>query len=222
MQENEMLKKYKELLDSNVITQEEFEQKRTELLSGDMSGSSEVTAETENNSADLPKKVLGDKRTKLIAIAIGVIVLVIVSIIFIKPIVEENIKKNDQSTRAAALLEEIEPIMEDYGFDVYDIKYVEYFPELYVEGFEKFSCGEALAFLKELDAVSIDDPCGKLMRVDFGPMTHVHPGLDVDYSYWRVSSATVVLNMTSGGNYTTPGIYCDSNGTEECIFECEN
>ena len=44
---------------------------------------------------------------------------------------------------------------------------------------------------------------------------------NAEYSYWRVSSGTVIVNKAYGGNYEVPGIYCNLNGIE-CIYECDN
>ena len=121
--------------------------------------------------------------------------------------------------RAAAVEEEIRPIMAKYGLDTYTVKPVGYGYDVYAPGFDSLTNGEALKCLKALDSVSIDDPCGD-GEIDFG-MTAVHPGLDVEYSYWRVSSGTVAANKMFGGNYKVPGIYWNFNGNE-CIYECDN
>ena len=110
--------------------------------------------------------------------------------------------------------------MDDYGLSVYTVKYYDYSYDVFAEGFGSLTNGQALSCLKELDRVSVDDPCGE-GEIDFGIMTNVHPGLDVEYSYWRVSSSTVKLNEIYGGNYKKAGIYCNQYGST-CVYECEN
>ena len=150
-------------------------------------------------------------------ILIGVGIVAILAIIFFAG--QKIVEKNQQSKRAAALETAIASIMDDYGLSVYTVKYVDYSYDVFAEGFESLTNGQALSCLKELDRVSVDDPCGD-GEIDFG-MTDVHPGLDVEYSYWRVSSSTVLMNEMYGGNYKTPGIYCNQYGTT-CVYECEN
>lgn len=209
----EELKKLKELLDNNIITQEDFEEKKKQLLSG--SELSENTADAGPKSRK-PKKKISKALTRKIMIAASVIVLLLVGYSGATKIIEHN----QVTKRAAALEEEIRPIMAEYGLDTYTVKRVDYEYEVFASGFESLTNGEALKCLKALDRVSIDDPCGD-GEIDFGLMTAVHPGLDVEYSYWRVSSGTVIANKAYGGNYEVPGIYCNLNGME-CIYECDN
>ena len=213
----EMLKKYKELLDNNIITQEEYEKKKEELLADDTVTVQEEIITEKSEGTKVPKKQINKKFVKML-----IIIAVIIGILFggvsgMKTI----IKNNQQSQRAAALEEEIRPIMNAYGLYTYEVRYVDYNYEVFAEGFESLTKGEGLAILKKLDGVSIDDPCGSDDEIDFGVMTSVHPGLDVEYSYWRVSSAIVRMNEMYGGNYKTPGIYCNQYGTK-CIFEYDN
>lgn len=215
MDNAEKLKKYKELLDSNIITQEEFEKKKNEVLNGDVLDSCEDNSTAKKIISKISKLLLNQKLAKKIAIVIGIIAILVAGGFGIKHTVE----KNQQSKREAALEAEIQTIMNRYGIYSYAVKYVDYSYDVFAVGFESLTNGEALKCLKELDNVSIDDPCGD-GKIDFG-MTDVHPGLDVDYSYWRVSSTTVMLNEMYGGNYKTPGIYCNQYGLE-CIYACEN
>ena len=208
----EELKKLKELLDNNIITQEDFEEKKKQLLSG---------SELSGNAADAgpksrkPKKKISKALTRKIMIAASVIVLLLVGYSGATRIIEHN----QVTKRAAAVEEEIRPIMAEYGLDTYTVKPAGYGYDVYASGFDSLTNGEALKCLKALDRVSIDDPCGD-GEIDFG-MTAVHPGLDVEYSYWRVSSGTVAANKMFGGNYKVPGIYWNFNGNE-CLYECDN
>ena len=67
---------------------------------------------------------------------------------------------------------------------------------------------KALECLEEIDDI-------------MGNFTNVHPGLDIEYSYWRVSTATVLVNKEHGGNYKKAGIYCNQYGSE-CVYESYN
>ena len=215
----EMLKKYKELLDNNIITQEEFEKKKEELLAADATVIQEEIAVAQNEPTKAPKKQINKKLVKRLIIIAVIIGILLGGVFGVKAMV----KNNQQTQRATALEEEIKPIMNKYGLYTYEVRYVEdaYDYEIFAVGFESLTKGEGLALLKKLDSVSIDDPCGIDDEIDFGTMTRVHPGLDVEYSYWRVSSSIVSLNKMYGGNYKTPGIYCNEYGMK-CIYECEN
>ena len=212
----EELKKFKELLDTGVITQEEFEKKKSELLNNTESSNSENPAEK-----GVKEKKTREKPSKKLVKTIGIVAIIVVAIIVMIFAVKKITTHNEQTKRAASLEEEIQPIMSAYGLDTYTVKYYDYNYEVFAEGFESLTNGKAMEVLEELDDVSIDDPCGKLDDLDFGIMAHVHPGLDVEYSYWLVSSWTVTFNKSHGGNYKMPGIYCDRYGVE-CVYECDN
>lgn len=214
----EEIKKFKELLDAGIITEEEFEKKKKEVLSGSVrQESAAVTLEVELEAKDkkVQKAPMNKAALKKILIGVGIIATLAVAIFAGQKIVE----KSQQSKRAAALETAIASIMDDYGLSGYTVKYVDYGYDVFAPGFESLTNGEALSCLKELDSVSVDDPCGD-GEIDFG-RTEVHPGLDVWYSYWRVSSTTVLLNEMHGGGYKTPGIYCNQYETR-CVYACES
>ncbi len=211
----EELKKLKELLDDGIITEEDFEKKKKELLSG--SFQQEITVvESKEKNEKVQKKPINKAVLKKILICIGILAILVIVFFAGQKIIE----KNQQSKRVAALETAIASIMDDYGLSVYTVKYFDYSYDVFAEGFERLTNGQALSCLKELDYVSIDDPCGD-GEIDFGIMTDVHPGLDVEYSYWRVSSATVAVNEIYGGNYKKAGIYCNQYGYD-CVYECSN
>ncbi|MBR3032219.1 MAG: SHOCT domain-containing protein [Clostridiales bacterium] len=70
----EELKKYKELLDSGVINQEEFESKKSELLTGSLNYD-DRSEENENSSVVKPKN---KKVPLIVGIAVGVIAIAVV------------------------------------------------------------------------------------------------------------------------------------------------
>lgn len=211
----EEIKKFKELLDAGIITEEDFEKKKKEVLSGSIQQESTVVAPDEKNEKAQKKQI---NKAALKKIFIGVGIIAILAIVFFAG--QKIIEKNHQSKRAAALEAAIAPIMDDYGLSIYAVKYCNYSYDVFAEGFENLTNGQALSCLKELDRVSVDDPCGDY-EIDFGVMTSVHPGLDVEYSYWRVSSLDVAMNEMYGGNYEKAGIYCNQYGST-CVYECEN
>ena len=213
----EELKKYKELLDDGIITQDEFDKKKRELLAGDINEPSAATKSGDKQS-DMKQKKVHNQKGLLKKI---VIVFCIIAVVAMGWVAGKRIVENIQHTKRAAALEAgIASIMAEYGLDTYTVKYVDYEYDVYAEGFESLTNGEALACLKALDGVSVDDPCGD-GEIEFF-MTNVHPGLDVDYSYWRVSSGLVYVNQTHGGGYTTPGIYCNRYGNNTCVYACES
>lgn len=211
----EELKKFKELLDAGIITEEDFEKKKKEVLSGSVQQEINVVESKEKNEK-AQKKPINKAVLKKILIGVGIVAILAIAFFAGQKIVE----KNQQSKRAEALETAIASIMDDYGLSVYTVKYYDYSYDVFAEGFGSLTNGQALSCSKELDRVSVDDPCGE-GEIDFGIMTNVHPGLDVEYSYWRVSSSTVKLNEIYGGNYKKAGIYCNQYGST-CVYECEN
>ncbi len=230
----EELKKLKELLDNEIITQEEFDKKKSELLSENI-----TTEQTEKEKENLempeePKKTKNKRGLKMVFLIAGILVVLCAAFFAGKKYIE-NRKRADQIVKRTAALETaIKPIMDKYGLNIYKVKpdirdtVVEY--DVYAEKFDSLNALDALDCLKELDKVSIMDPCGKGkigLGLGFGDFVRVHPGLDVEYSYWRVSSSTVLMNKINGGLYKTPGIYWNKYKTNEyaageCIFEYEN
>lgn len=208
------LQKFKELLDAGTITEEDFEKKKKEVLSG---GVQQEATVVESKEANKKAQKYPINKVTLKKVLIGVGIIVILAIVFFAG--QKIVEKNQQSKRAVALETAIASIMDDYGLNVYTVKYVDYSYDVFAEGFESLSNGQALSCLKELDRVSIDDPCGD-GKIDFG-RTNVHPGLDVEYSYWRVSSYTVKINEMYGGNNKKAGIYCNQYGAT-CVYECDN
>lgn len=212
----EELKKFKELLDAGIITEEDFEKKKKEVLFGGVQQEINVVESKEKNEK-AQKKPINKAVLKKILIGVGIVAILAIAFFAGQKIVE----KNQQSKRAAAFETAIAPIMDDYGLSVYTVKYCDYRYDVFAEGFESLTNGQALSCLKKLDGVSVDDPCGD-GKIDLrSVMTHVHPGLDVEYSYWRVSSSTVKLNKREGGGYEKAGIYCNQYGST-CVYECEN
>lgn len=150
------------------------------------------------------------------AIIACIIALLAAGALCAKPIINHF----QQNARTAALEEAIKPIMMQYWLSTYAVKYIDDRYEVYAEGLESLTVNNLLACLVKLDSVSIDDPCGD-DEIDFG-LAHIHPGLDVEYSYWRISSSVAALNNKLGlPLYETPGIYCDRYGIA-CFVACEN
>ena len=112
--------------------------------------------------------------------------------------------------------------MSSYGTGEYTVKYVDDSYQVYAEGFGNLSTTDALKCLEEIDQLEVEDPCGEGKINMGGFCTKVHPGLKVKYSYWRVSSWQVYMNIKNGGNYKIPGIYTDKDGTYSCVYEYEN
>lgn len=209
------IKKYKKLLDSQVITQQEFEQKKSELLGIDRT--EQVRKQT--TTTKKPHKTLGKRFENLEKKTLIMIVSIFLAVFTIVFGVSKVVEHKQHSIRAAALEEAIQPIMEDYGLDTYKVKYFGSSYDVFAEDFEELTKGEALYCLEELDNISINDPIDD-SELDFG-RTHVHPGLNVEYSYWRVPSYIVEINKMYGGGYKVPGLYCNEYGNE-CILEWDN
>lgn len=215
MSNADTLKKYKELLDHNIITQEEFEKKKREVLAFDAAEPDAKQSVSEKLTHKTGKNKVGKKLIKIIIIVITIIAMLLIGI----SIVTSSIERNQQEARATALEEAAKTIMKQYRLNTYEVKYTGGGYDIYAPAFELLTPDEALECLKQLDNISIDDPCGE-GKIDFGLSTHVHPGLDIDYSYWRISSSQAKYMSDQSGTKRTPGIYCDQYGTE-CIFASE-
>lgn len=173
------------------------------------------------NNVKVQKKPINKAALKKIVIVVGIIAILAIAFFVGSKIAE----KSRQSQRAAALETAIASIMDDYGLSVYTVKYVEHDYDVFAEGFEHLTKSQAFACLKKLDRVEIDDPCGdgKISFGDYVSYTYVHPGLDVEYSYWRVPSSVVLINKMygGGGGFTKAGIYCNQYGLT-CVYECDS
>lgn len=211
----EEIKKFKGLLDAGIITEEDFEKKKAELLAGDDCQESEAVeiGEQSEEPQEKPTNKVTPKK-----IVIGVVIIAILAIAFFAG--QKIVEKNQQSKRAEALEMAIEPIMHDHGIYFYHVYYIDHRYEIFADGFEDRTFAQALKLLKELNSVSIDDPCGD-RTISFGLAT-VHPGLDTeyyaDYYYWCVPTY-----LAGDHIYETPGIYCSlyENG-RTCVYECDN
>lgn len=199
MDKIERLTKYKKLLEENVITKEEFDLKIAEILNSDGSSLSDNAIKTDKNTNKKLKKI-----AKIVTISI-----LGISFLFGGIYVGGEIVTYKNHIKIAAEYEDkLQNIMKKYDLYPYEVKYEPHDYDVYAEGFETLTKGKALECLEEIDDV-------------MGDHTHVHPGLDVEYSYWRVSNVTVLVNKEYGGNYKKAGIYCDLIGSE-CIYEHGN
>jgi hypothetical protein len=218
------LRELKELLDEGILTQDEFNQKKREVLEG----SSDEQSKLKENESFTERKTLDDEKISALKSKlsskrikeIGVLVCIIAVLAIVGFCGNSILNNYKQSKRAAALEAGIESIMTEYGISTYTVKYKNSDYDVYAEGFESLTNGDALELLKALDGVSVDDPFGN-GDLEFY-MTNVHPGINVEYSYWRVSSSTVSVNKMYGGGYSTPGIYCNRSGSNECVYKCKN
>lgn len=203
----EELKKYKELLDSGVITEEEFNQKKKELLALD-------TAPISKGKTKKEKKPVSPKKKKAILAAAAAVVVVIAAVFGIKTAVNAS----QTAKRNAAVIEHIEPIMTEYGITDYTVGDIDdgfnISFDVYAEGFEDLTNGEAMELLKALGSVDdLDDPCGG-ERISL-PSVDIYPGKDAGYYYYRVSTAQLLVS-----NYKKAGIY--SSYGPQCVYECDN
>ena len=198
-----------------MIFKEEFNKGKNELPS-DVTPNSTDTSVTSNTTNSKQKPQVDTILKKRLAIIACIIALLAAGALCAKPIINHF----QQNARTAALEEAIKPIMMQYWLSTYAVKYIDDRYEVYAEGLESLTVNNLLACLVKLDSVSIDDPCGD-DEIDFG-LAHIHPGLDVEYSYWRISSSVAALNNKLGlPLYETPGIYCDRYGIA-CFVACEN
>lgn len=199
-----------------MIFKEEFNKGKNELPSDVTPNSTDTSVTSDNTTNSKQKPQVDTILKKRLAIIACIVALLAAGALCAKPIINHF----QQNTRTAALEEAIKPIMMQYGLSTYAVKYIDDRYEVYAEGLESLTVNNLLACLVKLDSVSIDDPCGD-DEIDFG-LAHIHPGLDVEYSYWRISSSVAALNNKLGlPLYETPGIYCDRYGIA-CFVACEN
>ena len=203
----EELKRFKELLDAGIITEEEFEKKKMGVLSA---------AKKNPISKELLKKIqekISKNKALLKKILIGIGILAILAIAFFAG--QKIVEKVQQSKRAAALETAIASVMDDYGLSVYTVKYVDSSYEVFAEGFGSLSYRQELSCLIDLEDVSVADPCGD-GEIDLGA-PHVHPGLNAEDSYFRFSSSAALLAKALGANLSA-GLYYGNI----CVYACEN
>lgn len=207
------LKQYKELLDSGIINEEEFNMKKKELLS---IGEREVEVKQKSETKQKKEKKPIDPKKKKSIITSIIAVIVLVAIVFG---VKAAINVSQTSKRNAAVIEHIEPIMTKYGITDYTVGDIDdgfNFFEVYAEGFENLTNGKAMEMLIALDSVTdLEDPCGG-EKISFSTV-NVYPGKNADYYYYRVSTAWVNMGKS---NYTKAGIY--SSYGMKCVYECKN
>ena len=211
MNKVEKLKKYKELFDNEIITKEEFDKEKEDILAGQ-----ELNLSIEDDKLIKKINFINNKELKKIIIVILIMLLLLIAIL----IGYKIIINYQYSTRSSALESEIQDLMEEYGITTYSVKYNDYTYDIYAENFELLTKGNALELLNKLENVSVNDPYGD-GEIDFGTMVHIHPGIGVKYSYWRVSSWQAKVNESFGGKYTIPGVYCDKDEVK-CIYEAES
>lgn len=175
-----------------MIFKEEFNKGKNELPSDVTPNSTDTSVTSDNTTNSKQKPQVDTILKKRLAIIACIIALLAAGALCAKPIINHF----QQNARTAALEEAIKPIMMQYGLSTYAVKYIDDRYEVYAEGLESLTVNNLLACLVKLDSVSIDDPCGD-DEIDFG-LAHIHPGLDVEYSYWRISSSVAALNNKLG------------------------
>lgn len=209
MSNAEKLKHLKELFDAGVISEEEFNSQKTELLFP-----AESTAPSQK-----PKKKLNLKVIKGIVFSLIGVFIILASISGIKT--AHNTAQTNK--RNEAVIAHIKPIMTKYGitdYTVNDMNEGYNFFSVYAEGFEQLAKKDAMSLLIELDRISdLDDPCGG-EKMSFSSV-NIYPGKDVDYYYYRITTAWVEYGLMTGiNNYKKPGIYSSYGG--KCVYECDN
>ncbi len=166
-----------------------------------------------------------ERYRRVILIGIILLLVLVVSFSVIKVVKKRNEQiKTEKRSAAVAML--IEPIMNQYGlsdFIVGDIdEGLNVSFDVFADGFEQLSNGDALALLKELDrARETDDPCGgkkiQISSVNFYPRKEFRNDKYAGYYYYRISTSWVNYGRS---NYTMPGVYT-SNGMK-CVYVCDN
>lgn len=220
----EELKNYKTLLDQGIISQNEFEIKKTELLNSNLSNSTETN---KNNTNKNSKFKINKKAIKIILILIITIYILNIFRIGITNIIIYN----QGQQRAKALQTEIQPIMYSYGLKEYTVKAINdsptfnacisyYVYEVFAENFESLTKIDAYYLLEELDEVSVSDPCKS--NTDINLKGVVHPGKNIKYYYWSISPSDI-FGKGEKYLYKTPGIYCNKcysdSKEDQLVFE---
>ena len=226
------IKKYKELLDSEIITQEEFDKKKQELLQN-LEDSESNEKDTIFKKPSLKKikenslfKKLITKRNIIIVSSIVLAIGILIGGFFgVKAFVEYS----NGMRRAEAVSEKIEPLLNEY--DIYDYTvgkvYIydyessdnDFFLELYAEEFEDLTNSEKLSLIEELEKVSnITDPLGgDNFEVH---AAYVYPDKDSNYRYYRVSDSAYYALKSLGVQGATPGLYKSyGDGAGDLIYE---
>lgn len=146
------LKKYKALLDDGVLTQEEFDTKKAELLG--MTEASAAEAKTaKKEKSEKPKK--SKKGLKIAGIVLMVLVILAVGAFGVK----KAIKASENNKRIDAVDQVLSPILAEYGLTEYEIKDVGVFNEIYCPAFEELDTYTQMDMIKRLNELDpVTDP----------------------------------------------------------------
>lgn len=107
MNNAEELKKYKELMDEGIITEEEYNQKKAEILA--------LSNEAVRNKTR--KKTISPKKKRVI-FAVLMVAVVTVGVVFG---IKSAVNASQTAKRNAAVIEYLSPIMEKYGIVDYTV-----------------------------------------------------------------------------------------------------
>lgn len=200
------LKKYKALLDDGVLTQEEFDAKKKELL-GLTESVEPVQAEQKQK-----KEKKDNKKAKKALKIVGIILLVLAVLAAAFFGIKKAIRISEQNKRFEAVAEAISPVMAEFGLTDYEIKDVIVFNEILCPAFDDLDTYTQMELIKTLNELEpVTDP------VDGGELEMDSNKLFVDDSpgyYYYVSEALYRTRKTMRDvmgfeevNVETPGLY---------------
>ncbi len=206
--QTEELRKYKQLLDEGVITEEEFETKKQSILQGENKKRA-VVAKAKVNKKNVALKI--KRNLKKIYIALGIVVVLVIGYFVGVAIVDQK--------QTAAIEDAVAHYLAAVGIQNYEIEYERATGELDIYPQEALKKSAMLALIVKCENMEpIENPCGK--RTLSIRQARLHPSdNDGDY-YYRVSSVQVAMNKMYGGNYRVPGLYYSVGMT--CVWEEKN
>lgn len=174
----EEIKKYAELKEKGIITEEEYENAKIELLSGELSN-------IPQNPNNIFEEIVGTFKEKAKRLAVKKLILKIIIVVLIMaiPFIGNDIANNSKkSQRCRAVEEGLQSVMEQYGIPKYKVKYRDYDYDLYIDDLESRSFDTISEILREASDVKVQDPCGEEKISTYA--IHVYPNYKADYYYW--------------------------------------
>lgn len=200
MNSAEEIKKFKDLMDQGLITEEEFTRKKNDLLGIKSTENSEKSNDKKEKSQSSNKKMLIKFITIIIVIAVAIF-----GIVKIAGAIKQNAKNKAAS-------KEIESVMSQYGLNDYKVKYASALGiEVICEDFDSLSGSDMYSCIRSIEKLSDIKVQGD--TIDFSVDMYVNGS---DY-YYYISS---LWAADSRNSYTVGGIYrSDGGSNRRCVYE---
>ena len=199
------LRKYKELLDSGIITEEEFQEKKNSLLSPISEHSTEPLQSENTKSRRNPNT------KKLVLVFAGILLALGIFLAF-GSLGKLGSERKLEKAYISAVTEAITPIMNEYDIDKFEVEYED---KIYCKDFSKLSDKNKFNLLYEIHTTyGIDHPIEEEDDISLA-------SADIYVSergyYYLVNS----LQVSVLGNYDTAGLYYSDGGGLRLVYAAD-